>query len=398
MNQIASILAFIIGVMWNAGGGHVVVGCGYNTNTSKLTVMDPWNGTTTNNYSGGSSIVISGSSGTWKEGLEVTDMPGGSMPVADVATDKSSGCGSLTVQFTDNSQGNPDTWLWDFKDGSTSSLQNPTHTFSAPGNYDVTLTVSNANGSDNQNIPITVGQGVPYPDKTVGPTDNTFGSGANYTGDQALIFDVTKACVLSSVKVYAQGSGNRTIELRDANDKVLQSKTVNIPDGESRVTLDFDLAVGTDYHIGINGTPNLYRNSAGPSYPYTLPGVLSIKSSTATPTELDYYYFFYDWKVREQGCELATGVQDMEDPLLGISSNPGNGVYQVSFSLSSQANTSILVYDLMGRQVFEENLGTSPAGSQQQTVDMRDVANGNYMLSLRVDGHSYNRMISKMHR
>ena len=37
--------------------------------------------------------------------------------------------------------GDPVTVLWDFGDGGTSSERNPSHTYSAPGNYTVTLTV-----------------------------------------------------------------------------------------------------------------------------------------------------------------------------------------------------------------------------------------------------------------
>jgi hypothetical protein len=46
-----------------------------------------------------------------------------------------------TVQFNDISVGNLASWLWDFGDGNTSTQQNPTHTYSTPGNYLVCLTV-----------------------------------------------------------------------------------------------------------------------------------------------------------------------------------------------------------------------------------------------------------------
>lgn len=52
------------------------------------------------------------------------------------------------VNFTDASANGPDTWLWDFADGNTSTEQNPSHTFAAPGAYNVCLTVSNAAGSN----------------------------------------------------------------------------------------------------------------------------------------------------------------------------------------------------------------------------------------------------------
>jgi gliding motility-associated-like protein len=51
------------------------------------------------------------------------------------------GCSApLNVSFSDTSNV-PDTWLWNFGDGSNSLLQNPTHLYSNPGIYQVSLTV-----------------------------------------------------------------------------------------------------------------------------------------------------------------------------------------------------------------------------------------------------------------
>ena len=71
-------------------------------------------------------------------------------PVANFSGTPTSGCNSFTVNFTDLSTGGPTTWSWSFPGGTpaTSSLQNPTVTYSTPGTYNVTLTCSNALGSD----------------------------------------------------------------------------------------------------------------------------------------------------------------------------------------------------------------------------------------------------------
>lgn len=50
----------------------------------------------------------------------------------------------LTVTFEDTSTGNPTSWDWDFDDGSTSRLQNPSHVYDAADTYTVTLEVSNS--------------------------------------------------------------------------------------------------------------------------------------------------------------------------------------------------------------------------------------------------------------
>lgn len=47
--------------------------------------------------------------------------------------------GQETVAFYDQSQGNPDTWLWSFGDGTTSANVSPQHTYTMPGCYHATL-------------------------------------------------------------------------------------------------------------------------------------------------------------------------------------------------------------------------------------------------------------------
>ncbi len=53
---------------------------------------------------------------------------------------------SNTIALTDSSVASPASWLWDFGDGSSSSLQNPSHTYPSSGNYVVTLIATTING------------------------------------------------------------------------------------------------------------------------------------------------------------------------------------------------------------------------------------------------------------
>jgi gliding motility-associated-like protein len=68
---------------------------------------------------------------------------------ANFSADMTAGCGALAgIQFSDLSTGNPTSWLWDFDNGNSSSLQNPTANYTSPGLYTVKLTVS-LGGSSN---------------------------------------------------------------------------------------------------------------------------------------------------------------------------------------------------------------------------------------------------------
>ena len=53
-------------------------------------------------------------------------------------------CVGDTVQFFDDSYHGVTGWAWEFGDGNSANDENPFHSFDEPGNYDVTLTVSNA--------------------------------------------------------------------------------------------------------------------------------------------------------------------------------------------------------------------------------------------------------------
>ncbi len=67
-------------------------------------------------------------------------------PVADFVFDTTN---TPLIAFTDSSSDNPTSWMWNFNDGSPAiTLQNPTHTFTYNGNFNVCLTVTNAIGSD----------------------------------------------------------------------------------------------------------------------------------------------------------------------------------------------------------------------------------------------------------
>jgi PKD repeat protein len=69
-------------------------------------------------------------------------------PVANFSASQTSGVVPFTVNFTDNSTGSPTSWAWDFGDGGNDNVQNPSHQYTVPGNYTVTLTATNACGSD----------------------------------------------------------------------------------------------------------------------------------------------------------------------------------------------------------------------------------------------------------
>jgi PKD repeat protein len=74
-------------------------------------------------------------------------------PTANFGAFPASGPPPLTVTFNDLSSNEPTAWAWDFGDGGASTEQHPTHVYSQPGMYDVTLTATNAIGADTLTMP-----------------------------------------------------------------------------------------------------------------------------------------------------------------------------------------------------------------------------------------------------
>jgi len=74
------------------------------------------------------------------------------------------------VRFSDESTGEPTTWMWDFGDGQTSQEENPSHTYMTSGSKTVMLVVSNASGSDSAVKVVRVGTPSPRrPSSRVAP-------------------------------------------------------------------------------------------------------------------------------------------------------------------------------------------------------------------------------------
>ena len=96
-------------------------------------------------------VILSGCTGEdfpEPRNLPLPDTAGGSAPVADFMANSTSITQGGTVNFTDLSTNTPTSWAWDFGDAGTSTLQNPFYIYATGGIYTVSLTTTNAYGSD----------------------------------------------------------------------------------------------------------------------------------------------------------------------------------------------------------------------------------------------------------
>jgi len=119
--------------LWNFGNGttstRVNPSCKYNTSGTFTVTLTVTNMNKVNSISTHTNMITVNSP-----------------PVASFTGTPLSGKKPLTVQFTDTSSGNPTSWLWNFRNNTTSTLQNPTKIFTKSGKYNVKLTVTNIYG------------------------------------------------------------------------------------------------------------------------------------------------------------------------------------------------------------------------------------------------------------
>lgn len=140
----------------------------------------------------------------------------------------------------------------------------------------------------------------------VGPANGSVGTGGNHTNNtRYLEFDALQDFLLESAWVDASTAGTREITVSDANGFVLASTNVNVPMGQSRITLNLNVPMGNNLRLGLGASSaaDLYRNNGGTSYPYTLQDIATINSSSAGQ---QYYYFFYDWEVSTPDMYCST--------------------------------------------------------------------------------------------
>ncbi|MFL5786960.1 MAG: PKD domain-containing protein [Flavisolibacter sp.] len=238
---------------------------------------------------------------------------------ADFNSNVSGGCSPVIVIFEDHSTGNPTAWHWDFGNGATSTLRNPSTTYFKPGTYTIILTVS------------------------TGSTSNTITKNAFIS-----VYDKPKVDFISD---KTEGCSPARISFKD--------KSTPAP-GTKNISWQWDLGNGNTSND--QNPDNIYKLSG--SYPVTLtvtndkgcsnlitrPGFINVSSgvtidfSNSTPTvcSAPASIKFND---KSSGPGTLTYLWDFGDGNISNVVNPintysANGSYNVSLSVTSSLGCS----------------------------------------------------------
>ncbi|MES2679529.1 MAG: M4 family metallopeptidase [Bacteroidota bacterium] len=290
-----------------------------------------------------------------------------------------------TVMFN-NTTANGQNYTWSFGDGATATTTNAVHTYTSSGTFNVKLKATgcgnaldsitmpsyvsinvppspvvtngvgcgpgpvslSASGTGNMtwftspfspsplssgntfitpnlssNTTFYVANSIPNAPANGGMLNNSTGNGGYLaTPAQWLVFNVIQNSNLVSVVAYANSAGPRTVELRNFSG-VINSTTFNMSVGANTLILNYNLAPGNNYELGLSASSNsyLYRNTTGMVFPYNIAGCVSITGSSS-----GYYYFFYNWKVAKADCmsPAVPVVAAIVPPVVASLSTPQN--------------------------------------------------------------------------
>jgi PKD repeat protein len=320
-------------------------------------------------------------------------------PLADFVGDPTGGLPPLTVNFTDLSIDNVTTWEWDFGDGNTSNLQNPTHEYTEPGQYPVRLEITGPGGSDSivkQNYievlfdpPTADFTGTPtggmvplqvqFTDLTAGSVNGwfwTFGDGGVSVLQHPVHTYETAGVYTVALHVSGPG-GNGEMEKTDyitVYSDVLQADFEGDPTtGQAPLMVNFtDLSLGDienwEWDFGDGDTAEVQN----PSHEYNYPGSFTVSltihgpAGSSTETKTDYIL-------------IPVGTEENELEAIMIYPNPVTDHLNIRFPDAARRILSLQTMD--GKQVWEKT-----TGSAGEIIDMSGIAPGVYSLLIETDG------------
>ena len=292
------------------------------------------------------SLTVTGPSGTDTE-TKANYISALGAPTANFIGSPTSGGAPLTVYFTDQSTGTPSAWSWTFGDGGTSTAKNPSHVYNSPGLYTVTLTASNACGSDGE-------------------------TKANYINvtEQPLmhVSSITVSRIYQSRKWY--GVANVTIV-----------NQYNQPVSGATVTGFFN-SPDTKPKTGVTGGTGI--------------AVIQSKAAARPPadwcfevTNVTHASYPYNpaANVVTRACESGYVYLAKSDPasLPGVYSldqnhpNPFNPVTTISFALPEPAYVTLSIYNILGEKMATVVDGNLDAGYHTAEWNGSNVASGIYL-------------------
>lgn len=364
-------------------------------------------------------------------------------PAADFVGNPTSVLVGGTVNFTDLSGGSPTSWSWTFTGGtpSSSTLQNPTGIqYNAPGSYAVSLTATNANGSDTETKTAYIYVGnepgliqcdslryplpgnlvmysVYYPNGTYGYVSGNNGYSDKAKADfftpmapfikiEGVLFKFGRAKRLSShhnniaVHVWdnsGPGGSPGNILLTDS---IPFAQIISDVNNHNYTFFEFStpLDVTNSFFLGVvlpslpGDTLALMTNKSGQSLPGTAwelwQNDLWYPYSNISSWSYDLSHAIFPVLCNP----LYFNIPENKSLNINIYPNPTNEFANVSFGTNYYENIRVRVYNLVGKEV--KNFVFKGSSTNVIRIDLSDCPAGVYMLNIQTDNFTTGKKIT----
>jgi gliding motility-associated-like protein len=276
---------------------------------------------------------------------------------------------NTSFAFSDLSTGGATSWSWDFGDGNTSTLQNPSHTYGSAGFYTVCLTVTDTSGCDSTFcIPSAVSLVTPQA-QFIASTDRGCAPYVSQLTDNS----ITNDSIISWSWTFDDGSGTNvtpgTSTLENPNVTVLNPGTYNVTlviqtnsGCSDSVTVVNYLRAGPVPNVDftadkdtvcIGETVNFTSSFTNPAYNYfwdfSYPSTASQGNPTMPWAYTDTGCFDVSLEIEINGCRDSIVKRSMvcvDPPLADFTVNP---------SLICLTPTNVVITNLSQGQVTQHN-------------------------------------------
>ena len=344
-------------------------------------------------------------------------------PTADFTTSNASCIDQATI-FSDLSNANGGTitdWLWDFGDGSAGATsQNPSHTYTSGGTFNVTLQVKNNGTCDNQvTKQVVVGQapnpaaqpagpavvcpgstGTPYTTPGAGyatsyaweiapaaagtidgtTTTATFNASATYSGPVSIVVKGLNDCgegtpspsydvnISAPIAAPAKPEGADSINIADV--PTSDFTTTGFPSITTYAWSITPAAAGTITGTGLTGTVTWDLTFRGPSAVIVVkgtddcgPGLPSLDKTVVVKNTL--------------------GISNSNEFGAEIYPNPNPGKFAIVLQ-GNEKNINIRIVNTLGSLVYTEN-NVKVTGKFTQNIDLSTLSEGVYYLKVETE-------------
>lgn len=338
-------------------------------------------------YAGNGMVIVAFRNGPdYGQGLYVDNInitnSNPSPPVADFLANDTTVCAGDTVNYLDQSTGNPTSWAWTFPGGTpaTSTDQNPVIVYNTAGTYDATLVATNGNGNDSFTRTSYI---------TVSATPNTSaitGNNAVCSGETGITYSVTNTAGSSyawSITGGTQASGGTsnsiTVDWGAAGAGVVSVVETNSGgcDGSAvslNVTINASPNTGAITGSGTvcanqTGVTYAVPNTAGSTYAWAITGGTQASGGTTNSISVD-------WGTAGAGTvqvtETATGGCVGTPVSLNVTINPAPSTSAITGNSSICANAQGEVYSVTNTATsfyaWSVTGGTQVAGGSSNSI------------------------------